>query len=140
MKQRFYVDTCIWLDFYEDRKGYCNESLGTPVFCFFSLIIKRGDKIIISNVVLKELESYHSQEDIRSMLLPFMKIIEKITLKEEQYIEAKIIARERNVPHGDAAHAILCRDNKLIFVTRDNDFRKLQDITPYYKPEELVYN
>ncbi len=138
MQKRFYLDTCIWLDFYEDRKGYCNESLGTPVFRFFSLIIKRGDKIIISDIVLDELGTHYLREKLTSMLLPFMKIIEKIKMKKEQFREAIILSKERNVPLGDAMHVVLSRDNNCILVTRDNDFRKLQDIAPYYKPEELV--
>lgn len=58
MAKKFYLDTCIWIDLYEDRRGYTDETLATPVFQLFSLIIKRGDRIIISNVILKELEKY----------------------------------------------------------------------------------
>ncbi|MBI3026645.1 PIN domain-containing protein [Candidatus Woesearchaeota archaeon] len=47
---------------------------------------------------------------------------------EKQREEAKKIAEERNVPAGDALHAIIARDNDLILVTRDSHFRKLEDI------------
>jgi len=42
------------------------------------------------------------------------------------------------VPAGDALHAIVARDNDLILVTRDRHFRKLEDISKHYKPEELI--
>lgn len=38
----------------------------------------------------------------------------------------------------NALHAIVARDNGLILITRDNHFRVLQDISKYYKPEELI--
>ena len=62
----------------------------------------------------------------------------KIFASKEQRDEAKKIAIERNVPPGDALHAIMSRDYELILVTRDNDFRKLEDISKHYKPEEII--
>ena len=53
-------------------------------------------------------------------------------------MEAKKIAKERNLPSGDALHSIIARDNDLILVTRDNHFKELTDISKYYKPEEII--
>lgn len=72
------------------------------------------------------------------MLKPFKGIIEKIIVTSQQRDEAKKIAEERDIPSGDALHAILTRDHNLILVTRDNHFKKLQDICSSFKPEEII--
>ena len=72
------------------------------------------------------------------MILPFTKIIQKIFVTTTQRDEAKKIATERNLPPGDVLHAIIARDNSLIMVTRDKHFKKLEDITKHYKPEEII--
>ena len=64
--------------------------------------------------------------------------MEKIFVTKEQRDEAKKIAEERYLPPGDALHAILARDNNLIMITRDKHFKKLGDIAPHYKPEEVI--
>ena len=138
MVQRYYVDTSIWIDLYEDRKGYNNESLGDFAWKLFADIKAKKDKLVISDILIRELEMNYSLEEINGMMKPFLDIIEKITFTQEQKDNAKKIANERNIPPGDALHAILARDHKLILITRDNDFRKLQDITSYHKPEEII--
>ena len=52
--------------------------------------------------------------------------------------EAKKIATERNIPVGDALHAIIARDNNLVLVTRDKHFENIEDISKHFKPEELT--
>ena len=69
---------------------------------------------------------------------PFEKVTKKIIATEKQREEAKKIAKERDVPAGDALYAIVAGDNSLILVTRDRHFRKLEDISKHYKPEDLI--
>jgi len=136
--EKFYVDTSIWIDLYEDRKGYNNEPLGEYALKLFSKIKAKENKLIISNILIRELEGYYSIEEINGMIKPFTKIIEKIISTTEQRIEARKIALERNLPPGDVLHAILARNNNLILISRDKDFRMLADISKGYKPEELI--
>lgn len=63
--------------------------------------------------------------------------MEKVSISEEQAKEAAVICKKRNVPFGDALHAILARDNKSIMVTRDKHYKKLKDIADIQKPEDL---
>jgi len=56
MKNRYYVDTSIWMDLYEDRKGFNNELLGEFALKLFSLIKAKQYKLIISDLLIKELE------------------------------------------------------------------------------------
>ncbi|MBW2987623.1 PIN domain-containing protein, partial [Candidatus Woesearchaeota archaeon] len=128
----------IWMDLYEDRKGYNNEYFGIFALKLFSLIRESGNKLIISDILIRELEMNYSIAEINGMLKPFENIIEKTIATIEQRKEAKGIARKRDLPPGDVLHAIIARDNKLKLITRDKHFKQLKDICNHYKPEELI--
>jgi len=140
MAEKYYADTSIWMDLLEDRKGYNNEPLGEYALKLFSFIKARKTTLIISDLLVRELEGYYSLEEINGMMLPFQKIVEKKIATKEQRIEARKIAEERNLPPGDCLHAILSRDNNFILITRDKDFKSLEDISPHHKPENLVHS
>lgn len=138
MAEKYYVDTLIWIDLLEDRKGFNSEPLGDYALKLFAMIKAKNHKLVLSDLLIRELESNYSVEEINGMVLPFKKIIEQIFVTKEQRDEAKKIAEERNLPLGDALHAIIARDNNFIMVTRDKHFRELGDITKHYKPEEII--
>jgi len=138
MKKGYYIDTSIWMDLYENRKGYDNEPLGDFAYYLFSSIMRENDHIIISDVVIQELENYYTIEEINGMMKLFERAIEKCIAQTRQCDEARYLAEKRDVPRGDALHAILARDNHFILISRDNDFRKLDDVARHYKPEELI--
>ncbi|MEK6952743.1 MAG: PIN domain-containing protein [Nanoarchaeota archaeon] len=138
MPEKYLIDTSIWVDLYNDRKGYKGEPLGDYAFKLFAMIKARGDKIIITDLTIRELEMNYSIPEIRGMMKPFENIIEKIISTKKQRDEAKKVSQERNLPPGDALHAILARDNKLILITRDKHFKQLTEISVYYKPEDII--
>lgn len=133
---RYYIDTSVWLDFYESRRGFFGEPIGEYASEMFSLIIAEGSEIIISDILHEELARRLSAEQINGLLLPFNMI--RVISKKGQMEEAASVSRERNLPFGDALHAVLARDTCSILVSRDKHFKKLQDISEVYKPEELV--
>ena len=138
MNNKYYIDTSIWIDIYEDRIGFNKEKLGDYASKLFYFIRKNNYKLIISDVLIKELESYYSIAEINGMVKPFEDIIEKIVTTTKQKDEAKKITLERGLPYGDVLHTILARDNNLILVTRDKHFKELEFISKPYKPEELI--
>ena len=138
MVEEYIIDTSIWVDIYEDRKGYNNEPLGDYAFNLLVKIKAQEKIIVLTDFLIKELETLYSAAEINGMFKPFEKIIKKIIATEKQREESKKIAKERDVPAGDALHAIIARDNDLILVTRDRHFRKLEDISKHYKPEDLI--
>ncbi|MBS3096856.1 type II toxin-antitoxin system VapC family toxin [Candidatus Woesearchaeota archaeon] len=138
MTEEYIIDTSIWVDLYEDRKGYNNEPLGDYAFKLLVKIKANEKVIVLTDFLIKELETLYSVAEINGMFKPFEKITKKIIATEKQREEAKKISKERGVPAGDALHAIVARDNDLILVTRDRHFRKLEDISKHYKPEELI--
>ncbi len=137
MSKKYYLDASIWMDIYEDRKGYQGEPLGKFAAKFLLDLLKEGARLVISDVLVYELEVYYSSEEINAMFVPFSSVTEKIRTAKEQYIESKEIAKVRDLPQGDVLHAIIARDHNLILVGRDNHFMRLKDICKCVKPEEL---
>ncbi|MEK6857542.1 MAG: type II toxin-antitoxin system VapC family toxin [Nanoarchaeota archaeon] len=135
---KFYLDTSIWIDLYEDRKGYSGEKLGDFAWKLFSMIKNNGFRIIISDMLILELEQKYSMAEIKGMIKLFETSIDKVLTTKEERNEAHRISQERNLPSGDVLHAILARNHKFILVTRDNHFRKLTDICSFHKPEEFI--
>ncbi len=138
MTEEYIIDTSIWVDLYEDRKGYDNEPLGDYAFKLLVKIKAQEKVIVLTDFLIKELETLYSVAEINGIFNPFNKIIKKLIATEKQREEAKKIANERDVPAGDALCAIVARDNNSILVTRDRHFRKLEDISKHHKPEELI--
>jgi predicted nucleic acid-binding protein len=137
-KNMFLIDTCIWVDLYEDRKGYQKEPLADYAFKLFCNIKASEDKIVITDLTIRELEMTYSIEEIKGMMKPFEDMIENLISSKQQREEAKRIAQLKEVPKGDALHAIIARDNNLILITRDKHFNKLTNISLSYKPEEII--
>jgi len=138
MTEKYYLDTSIWMDLYEDRFGYNNEPLGEYAWKLFCLIKTNCHIIVISNFLIRELEVNYSIEEINGMMKPFENILENVFLSKSQKDEAKKIAHDRNLPPGDVVHVIIARDFNLILITRDKHFRKLDDIHRHYKPEDVI--
>ena len=136
--ERHYLDTSIWVDLYENRIGFNQEPLGDFAWKLLSIIKTKKETLVISDLLIRELEMNYSIEEINGMMKLFEDILERITITKKQRDEAKQIAEERNLPPGDVLHAILARDHKLILITRDKHFKELVDISPHHKPEELI--
>jgi len=138
MEEKFYIDTSIWIDLIEDRKGHNDEPLGTYALKLFAMIKSKKHRMVVSDLLIRELESNYSIEEINGMMLPFMKKMETVFIAKDQRNKAKKIAQERNIPPGDVLHAIVAAENNYILITRDKHFRKLEDITKHFKPEEII--
>ncbi|MBU2639074.1 MAG: type II toxin-antitoxin system VapC family toxin [Nanoarchaeota archaeon] len=138
MELKFYLDTSIWMDLYEDRKGFNNEPLGDYAWDLVSYIKTIGGKIIVSVFLLKELERYYPLDEIRGMTFLFEGLMIKAEVSDAQIKEAKSLSKERNVPFGDAIHAVVARDNNAIIVSRDRHFMLLADICNVIPPEKII--
>lgn len=136
---KYYLDTCIWRDFYEDRVSRTGKPLGEYAAKLFYKIIQRKDTILYSDLTIKELRiAYTSQEIIEFLrLLYITKQLKKVKKSPAQVIEAKNISKTRKIPRADAFHTIMARDNKAIFLSQDKHAQKLKDITIVKRPEEI---
>jgi len=52
MVEKYFIDTCIWRDFYEDRFSKSGRHLGKYVTELFIKILKRKDKILFSESII----------------------------------------------------------------------------------------
>ena len=137
---RFYVDTNIWRDFLEARADNL-KPLGEFAFQFLKYAMTCKHTVLYSELVLEELKIEYKVQEIEKYCfesLKDMKLLEKVLISDRQVEEARKISRERNVPRGDALHAVLARDNNAVVVTRDNHFELLKGIVKSSKPEEII--
>ncbi|MCH7568764.1 MAG: PIN domain-containing protein [Nanoarchaeota archaeon] len=135
MPQEFYLDTAIWLDFYEKRGRN-----GEVALKLIEKIIDENNVILYSDVVLRELKKLgYTQEDADDIFrVAKPSNLRKVHLFDKQIKEASKIAKVRNVPQRDALHAILSRDNYAQLISRDIHFEQLKDITAVKLPEDFI--
>ena len=137
MAEKYYLDTSIWMDYYEDRTDP-SKDIGEFAFRLLCKLLASKSRIVVSTFLLRELETAYSLDKIRGLTLHFEKLMEKVDVSDKQREEAKKIAEERGIPKGDAIHAILARDNKAILISRDKHFQLLKDICEVMKPEDII--
>lgn len=137
---KYYLDTCIWRDHYENRLGRNGRPLGLYASRLFEHILKKRHTLLYSEFTIRELKIDFDEEEINNMLkiLFISKILEKVEVCEKDYKAAKIIGIERDIPKGDVLHAILARKSKAILVSQDSHFQKLKDIVEVKRPEEII--
>ena len=78
MAEEYIIDTSIWVDLYEDRKGYNNEPLGDYALNLLIRIKAKENAIVLTDFLIKELETIYSVAEINGMFKPFEKIREKV--------------------------------------------------------------
>ena len=138
MTQRYYLDTSIWLDFFENRdepnlpKGKFAEKL-------ISSIISEDKRIIYSDAVKDELlDIGYNYNEIEELFMPLIKVLIFLESTKKQFGKAKDISAKRDIPLFDALHALMARDSKSVMITRDAHFKKLKDVIGHKKPEDII--
>jgi len=138
MTQKYYLDTSIWLDFFENRNEP-NLPKGDWAHKLLGKITKNNDKIIYSDIVIIELGVVGYQPyEIERLFEKTKPILMFIESTEKQAKKARDLSAKRDVPKGDALHALIARDNKATLVTLDNHFKRLFDITEPKRPQDLI--
>lgn len=138
MTKRYYLDSCIWRDYFENRSDRFRP-LGDWAFSLIKLIIQENNLIIYSDLIEEELNVGFSEKDIKKIIsiVPKENLV-RIESSSEQLKEAIQKAKKLNIPVKDALHAILARDNDAIMVTRDKHFYELSERLTITKPEDLI--
>ncbi len=90
MHKRYFIDTCIWRDFYEDRISLSGRDLGKEASLFFMKILKRNDKILFSDSLYWEMKTDYNESDIDDMLkiLSLSGALIKIEITETEFLES----------------------------------------------------
>ncbi|MDD5163016.1 MAG: PIN domain-containing protein [Candidatus ainarchaeum sp.] len=138
MQKKFYLDTSIWRDYFEDRSDGVRP-LGEFAFQFLKNCAKKGFTILVSDTVILELKKDFSEEQISDFFNPFESIIVHIAAVSEQYAEAKKEwLQNKAIPLNDFLHAIIARDNNAILISRDRHFAELLSLVESKLPEEVI--
>jgi len=138
MSTKFYLDTSIWRDYFEDRKDSLRP-LGEFAFQFLKNCARQKCDILYSVAVLFELK--HQALLLESELPQEFKLVLKIVpVFDAQNKEALQISKQRRLPFNDVLHAIIARDNKAVLISRDAHFNALLDIVDSKAPEEVFFD
>lgn len=135
---KFYFDTSIWLDFFENRDKP-NLPKGKWAHELINKIIREDSKVIYSDHNLVELEiAGYSSYEIDNLFNKIKSILVFVESTEKEIGKAKDLSLKRNIPKGDALHALIARDNKSILITLDKHFQKVKDITKPNNPKDFI--
>ena len=135
---RYYLDTSIWLDLFEDRNEQ-NLPKGKYAERLMNKIVSENCLIVLSDIVKGELIEYgYTERDLIELFKPFEKILIDEEVNDKQLGKAKDLAKKRAIPRLDAVHALIARDAKALMISRDAHFRQLKDVVRCAKPEELI--
>lgn len=137
MAKKFYLDTAIWRDYFEDRRDGIRP-LGEFAFQFLKRCGERKDFIIVSSAVRKELLDYYSEERLRLVFSSFRQTIIEIDYSKKQAEEAFAfwMNHRKKFPLYDVLHSIIARDNRAIVIARDRHFEEI-GLADCCLPEEV---
>ena len=138
MADKYYFDTSIWLDFFEDRD---EPNLPKSKWAreLVNKIIENDDKVLYSDNNIFELNIIgYSSYEIDDMFKSLKLILIFVESTEKQIGKAKDLSLKRNVPKRDALHALIARDNNAILVTLDKHFQQIRDIIEPKRPQDLI--
>ncbi len=134
MAKRYYFDTSIWRDLFEERgmKGMLAAAL-------ISKIAREDDRIFYSSIILRELHAAgYPKDEIKSKFRQFKEILIFADFDYKELGKARDIASKRNLPKRDVMHALIALRNKCIVIAHDKHFQRLTDIAKTKKPEEII--
>jgi hypothetical protein len=124
MPRKYWFDTCIWRDFYEDRLNRQGDPIGKYASMLYLKIVKEKGVILFSESLIWEMRKDYDESGIDEMLglLFACGALIKIGIKEGEIQEARSIADERRLPFADCLIAVQARDNDAVIVSRDRHF------------------
>ena len=138
MAEKYYFDTSIWLDFFENRDEP-NLPKGRWAHELLNKITKTDAKVIYSDHNVFELGLVgYSPDEIKDMFKPLKPLLIFVESTEKDMGKAKDLALKRNIPKGDALHALIARDNSAVLVTLDHHFKEIQDIIKPTRPQDII--
>ncbi len=136
---KFYIDTSVWRDYFEDRKDNLRP-LGQFAFEFLAKIKRNKDRVVYSELIIKELLNVFNKDVITEIfkILKEDELLDEIKIRKKHLTEAEKISKQLNVHLSDCVHAVLCKSSRAILVTRDKHFYLLEGIIKVKRPEQLL--
>jgi predicted nucleic acid-binding protein len=140
VKMKYYLDSCIWRDHFENRFGPQGRPLGHYATKLMTKLIKDRAEIVFTDTVVDELEKDYAEEDVLDMFNMLFKIgvLKRVEISREEFVEAKSLSVKRTIPFGDALHTVIAKNNDAVLVSQDNHFERLKDIVKVIRPEDII--
>jgi len=135
--QKFYLDTNIWLDYFENRSDGL-KPLGEFAFQFLKKAIESKSLLCYSNIVLTELNSVLTKDKVDSRISMLKNNLTYVESTKEDYFFAKKITSSFNIHFTDALHTAIAFRLGAVLITRDRHFECL-DFIEVKKPEEVLF-
>lgn len=140
MSQLIYLDTNIYIDYFEGRVDYLRP-LGEFAFNVIRKTIGCEFRIMISQVVTQEIEYNNYKDKLLELIKTFKERnkIESVDITEEDRIFAKSLSIQHQTSFNDMLHYVIAKKYEVeIFVTRNvKDFPKLDGFPEIVFPENL---
>jgi len=132
---KYYVDTCIWIDYWLNRNDNLRP-LGEFALRFFNKVLAADDSVIYCDVIVLELSKYFPDHvnDIFAILSD-KGLLEYVEIDYPSKMSAKRLSFEKKIPFGDALNIIVALKYDAILVTRDKHY--LDSEAKVFKPEDL---
>lgn len=137
---KIYVDTNVYLDYFEGRTDYMRP-LGDFAYEVFQRTLSCEFTIILSGLVVKEILNNRDEEQVYDLINELKeknKIIKtKATFEDKE--KAGQIVKQKRTSFPDTLHAVIAqRMGAEYLVTRNiQDFVELQEMTKIVLPEHL---
>jgi hypothetical protein len=95
MKTRYYFDTCIWIDYYDNRVGPRGRPLGAIAGKLLLKIIMENELVAVSDGLTVELNNYYGPAQTLTMLkfISRLCILKKVIASTAEILEAEVICR-----------------------------------------------
>ncbi len=139
--KKYFVDTCVLRDFYEDRLSKTGRPLGNYAAEFVLICAQKKYLLILSETLFWELKKDYPLKEVEK-LLKMLQLIIKIQITKitkEEYVQAKEISKLRKLPLVDCINAIQSKNHQATLITRDKHFFKyLSDIAQVKRPEDII--
>lgn len=138
---KYFIDTCVWRDFYENRKSFLGRNLGKEAVFLFQKIITEKSMILFSESLIDELKISYSIFEIEQMfdMLSLIGVLKRIEITQNEFTEAKLLSKSRKLPFVDCLNAIQARNHDAILISQDKHIlRNLKDIVISRRPSEVT--
>lgn len=136
---KYFIDTCIWRDFYEAHIDPNGKPLGSYAASLFMKLLKENEVILFSNSIVSELAKEGADIDTFLGLVSCIGKLRFVETNKSQVKEAADIAKERGLPFVDALNAVQSRDHEAILVSQDKHIlQNLSDIAKTKSPQQII--
>jgi predicted nucleic acid-binding protein len=138
---RYLIDTCVWIDFFNDRISKSGRELGLAANNFIYRLILNKDEILYSEITIHELRKNYTDEEIM-LLLGLLKrtgILKLIESNQNERKAAKELSINRKLPFADCLIAIQAKTHDAKVISQDKHLLEdLKDVACSLRPEDLT--